>query len=233
MNIKKAIITAFFIVVLMISGVRAYAMTTGFATDEMPLEEQKVFLSNCSIDLIDSDDRTDSFTCFDVDERGFIALGIDNSTSKKIYIYNSEGEFQYGYSFENSGTFSMEWDNENIIIYFTRSGVAALVDKKARIIELRMISESLENYDYRTYVVFATKRTVGNIEYEMKNDPGIIYGLSPSYSQLIKLDQQGNMDIIYDCSSFHNARVILIFGVFLLLFTMVPLGLFMKYGRKK
>ncbi len=232
MTIKRAMAAIILTLVIVACGVNAYAMTTGFETEEMDAEDKARFLSNGSIVLLKSDERKHSITCFDVSEKGFIALGVENNSHKYIYIYNPQGQFLYGYSFDDDGTYGVEWDKENLLIYFVRSDVAALVNKHAEILELRKISNSIHN-TYRHYEVFATKRIAGKNTYEIMNDPGILSVLAPNYAKLIKTDQDGIITVLYDVSRIQIPRMIVVMTGVLIFMAIVISGVVKEFKKAR
>lgn len=202
MNIRK-IITIILIILIFLSTGRIYtfAMDTGFKTDNMESEEQQTFLKNVDLNLITEQPPSYSVLCFDVNEDGLIALGSKALDKKIVSIYSSDGVFMYGYTFNCSGSYGIEWDENNLIIYFVRSDVAAMFDEKGSCLELKMIPITAENNSYWNYFVFSKKRIVGESGYRLKNDMGPFLNVfASSYSQLIKTDSDGSTTVIYDVS---------------------------------
>lgn len=233
MNVRKIVaITLLFFVVALSGGLKISAMTTGFTTENMNSEDQKLFLSNIKITLLDSDVKTKSIDCFDVSDEGLIALGFNDSSYKTICVYNPDGEFKYGYSFYSSGSFGVEWDDENLLIYFVRSDVAALFNSSATCLEIKTVSNSTENNTYWNHTVFAKKRIVGKNEYEIKNDLGILNVFTSSYSQLIKTDEDGIKTTLYNVNSSYGLRVLLIL-VGTILFTIIAIFVIIRQFKKQ
>lgn len=216
----KNIITMLFIVLLILSTgkVYAFAMDTGFETDNMELSEQQIFLKNVDLKLITEKPPSYPVLCFDVNEDGMIALGSESLDEKIISIYSIDGDFMYGYTFNCSGSYGIEWDKNNLIIYFVRSDVAAMFDEKGNCLELKKIPITAENNSYWNDYVFSKQRTVGNSEYTLKNDMGPFNLFASSYSQLIKTDSDGSTTVIYDVNNDQLIKTIFIFiGIVLLI----------------
>ncbi|MBQ4283115.1 MAG: hypothetical protein IJB96_04215 [Lachnospira sp.] len=191
------------IAVCLISGsrVECLAMDTGFTTEMLSEEDKKTFLNNIKISYLECESKKDAIECFDVNEKGLIVLGHETSNDKKICIYTSEGEFQYGCSFECTGKFGVEFDGDNVIIYFVRSDVAVEINSKGEVENVLKIQDTIENNSYWNNSVFQNKRTQVDREYVLKNDMGILNLLASSYSQLVIIDNSGNEEIIYDVNS--------------------------------
>lgn len=219
-NVKKlvAIILLFFIITFS-GGFKILGMTTGFTTENMSPKEQKLFLSNMKITLLDTDVKSESMSCFDVSDEGLVALGFINNT---ICVYNHNGDFKYGYSFDCSGSFGVEWDDENLLVYFVRSDIAVLLDNSATCLEIKEISNSIQNNTYWNHTVFAEKRLIGKDKFEIKNDLGILNIFTTSYSKLVKTNENGIETVIYDISNHYRLKVLLmLFGIILFIIIVV------------
>lgn len=210
----KNILILFIIIILALnSNVNIIAMTTGFSIEELDDEKQQTFLSNIDISLLDSDSdvRSKFIVCFDVNENGLIALGFADSTHKSICIYSSDLTFKYGYYFICDGSFGIEWDKDNLIIYFVRGDVAASFDERGICTEIKAIRNTSENNSYWNNTVFSIKRQVGDDRYIIKNDMGIFSYFGSSYSQLIKIDKNESEIILYDVNDAKIIRTIITF----------------------
>lgn len=229
-NIKKIAAIIFLIFVVSLSvDLKISAMSTGFETEDMRPKDQELFLSNIKMTLLDSCANTYPIACFDVSDEGLIALGFDDSSHKAIYVYNAEGKFEYGYSFESDGGFGVEWDDDNLIIYFVRSDVAALFNKNAACLEMKSISSTIENNTYWNTTVFGKKRFVGKIEYEINNDIGILNFFASSNSQLIKTDATGLKTTLYNVNGSYGLKLFLILVSTILFIVLVIFIIFRQF----
>lgn len=211
MNPKRFLFIFFIIVSILINGsFSAFAINTGFTTNELSSEDKQTFLSNFELILLTEEPQKNAVTCFDVNEDGLVAIGTENASKKSIWIYTSNGTFQYGYEFDSSGSFGVEWDGNNIIIYLVRSDLAVLVDEKGTVLELYEIENTVENNSYWNHSVFTSQREVNESRYIMKNDMGLLNILASSYSQVVKIDYNENETIIYDFSDQYAAKVIVV-----------------------
>lgn len=202
-------------------GVNAFAMNTGFSTNEMNSKDQHTFLSNINLSLISDEPQKNSIACFDVSNSGLIAIGSETSENNFISVYDVTGEFKYGYVFNCNQSFGVQWDGINLTIYFVRSDVAALFDPKGTNIELRTIEDTIDNNAYWNHVVFSKEKIVNGNRYTIKNTMGFLNFFASSYSQLIETDSDGNETIIYDFSTTQTTRTILIFIVVFIFVTFV------------
>ncbi len=191
-------------------------MNTGFSTEDMESGDQQIFLSNVKLSLITEEPEKQAITCFDVNDDGLVAVGSKDLTKKIVSVYDSAGTFQYGYTFDCSGSFGLEWDDHNIILYFARSNVAALFDASGSNLELKIIQNTTNNDDYWNHFVEATTRTMNEEQYIMRNHMGLLNLFASSYSQLIKIDGDENIIHIYDVGSEYNIKFMVVFVVVIL-----------------
>lgn len=195
-------------------GVNVLAVNTGFSTEE--LTDKDTFVKNVDVCVLDSAPEKKAIVCFDVNESGMIAIGHNGSDTKIISIYNLDGGFLYGYEFNCTGDFGVEWDNENLIIYFVRSDVALEINSTGEIESVLKIKDTIENNSYWNKQVFSTKRTINDKEYLLKNDMGFLNLFASSYSQLIITDSNGQTNVFYDVNSEQLTKTLIIFiGVLL------------------
>ena len=197
---------------LIINGkTMAFAMNTGFSTEILSEDRQNRIIKNISIAVLDEEPAKDTISCFDVSDDRMIALGCSDLETKTIGIYTPDGVFQYGYKFNTGGKFGVEWDGNNIIIYFVRSDLAVSVNPTGDIESILAIQNTMENNTYWHSSVFSKKRIVENTEYTLKNDMGLFNIFASSYSQLVVTYANGDTNKIYDVNSSHFLRVISIF----------------------
>ena len=192
------LITLLFFVVSNIS-----AINTPFSVEEKSSEEQEQFISNIGFVALSSEPERTSFVCFDVNESHMIAVGFDIGEKKQICVYSPSGEFQYGYRFNCSGSFGVEWDktSENLFIYFVRSDVAIEVTPQGEIIAVCEILNTKENNSHWIYSVSAKERVVGDKRYIAKNNMGFLNFFASSYSQLSVESNTGETVTIIDNNS--------------------------------
>ena len=234
MRISRILLTLIIISVFIWNGsVNALAMNTGFSIENMEHKEQEDFLSNINLRLVTEEPEISSIECFDVNDNELVAVGSKNLSKRIVSVYAPDSTFQYGYTFECDGDFGIEWDDNNIIIYFVRSDVAALFDELGNNLEIQTIQDTMDNDSYWNYSVFSRQRTINGNKYTMRNN-GLLYFFSSSYSQLIKTDTQGNVEIIYDNSVAYTIEIIIkISGVILFVALVVFIVVFQFFKRRK
>lgn len=214
MKYKKILVFVLSISVLLyVFCLNASAMNTGFTTCDMEPDIQQTFLSNNDLALLTTEPEKQSIVCFDVNDDGLLLIGSGNFENKTVSVYTPDGVFKYGYKFTSSGSFGVEWDVDNIIIYFVRSDVAALVDSTGEILELKTIENTIENNSYWNHSVYSEERTVNGNKYVMKNNMGVLDVFATSYSQIVRTDSAGNSMTVYDVGQkqFFGTIIVVIF----------------------
>lgn len=199
-----------------------YAMNTGYSTEILSPDEENSFRSRFEISLLQDEPKKRPIVRFDVNETGQIAVGSENFSTKYICVYAADGNFQYGYCFDWGGSFSIEWDGNNILIYLVRGDYIISVNPSGVIETILRVPTTIENSIYYNKT-HPTKRLVGDTEYIIKNDIGFLGWLASSYSRLVVKESDGTETIIYDVNTEQLVRAIMIF-IFVL--TILIIGVF-------
>ena len=222
------------LLLLVFGGVEVLAMNTGFSTELLPEDDMNTLLKNVNISMLADEPPKKTIECFAVNEDGVIAIGCSSSENKTVCIYTSDGGFQYGYSFKCSGNFGIELDESVLYIYLVRSDIAIAVDSVGEVESILKIQNTSENNSYWNDCVFSTRRKIGDTEYFLENDMGILNVFASSYSQLITINKYGEESIIYDVNSAQFSNMVVVVGgviVFICLVVAVVIWQFIKLKR--
>ncbi len=219
MKIKKLLIFIFMVGLLVcISSISAFAMHTGFETEELSQEEKDTVLENLSFTLLSEEPKPNTIECLDVHEDGRIATGTSGTSTRTISVYSPEGTFLYGYLWEDVQSFGIAWDGDNMLVYLVRSSLAVSVSPNGEILELLDIKDSMENDKYWRKVVFATERKVADKQYNLQNNMGIFNFFASSYAQLVETDADGTTKMLYDINTAYTIKIAVIFVFVLTMF---------------
>jgi len=188
-------------------------------TEQIPENEIIEIYNRMGVRLIDEPDSMKLFSCFDVNENGDFIIGINESAEDKILVYDKHGNYLYGFVMYGSGTFGVEWDGNNVIVYRVRSDLAVWIDKYGNCQDMKRIPITTNNNRYWNYVIKAKKRTIEENQYIASSE-----FLLFDYSKLTKSDANGNETVLYAaensvvfCEKAEKLIVILLF-VFVSLF---------------
>lgn len=218
MNLKRTFLffSFLFMFVFLTNVKEVNAMNTGFSTEELTGEERNTFVSNIRISHFTMEPVKRSILCFDVNENGMIAIGRNGAYGKEVCIYAADGNFLYGYTFDCSQSFGVEWDNEYINIYFVRSDVIISLDSDGNILDIKKVQNTINNNTQSNHLLYSTTRSVGDTTYLIRNDMGIFNWIAFSYSQIIAIDATGTEYIIYDVNSTQSFKTVVFFVVILM-----------------
>lgn len=211
MNNKVKFLLTFFVffVIIFSNGVSAMAIDTGFNTFILSDEEQNIIADRINISVVNEEFFMKSIQSFDVNSTGEIVIGHSGiNATKAISVYDCNGNFQYGYRFNCSGLFGVEWSGHLINIYLVRSNALLTIDKDANIVCIQSIENSIENNDYINNYIFATDKYVADEKYTIRNNSGILNFIESSYSQLVRISSEGDKFVLYDVTSLHTIKIL-------------------------
>lgn len=196
--LREAASVVLVLLAFLAAAIPAQAAELGLATEPLSAEQEATVWSNIEITLLETPPRKFGIKNFDVSGEGLIAIGSENTVEKIIAVYDPEGTFLYGYTFENDGTFRLQWVGENIFIQLIRSDLGVTVDRTGQILSIVNISDTMENNSYINHVLEAKKRTRGDSVFYLKDGND---SFDFSYSQLVRVDDDGSEHILYDVST--------------------------------
>ena len=184
------------------------ATSLGLSWEELTPDEETAFLNNAKIHFLESEPSRLAIECFDVNKDGIIIIGSSNMDNRYICVYDADGNFLYGYTFESNGSFRVEWDDsDNITVYYVRSDIVHTINTNGETLQVRRMLDTGKNRDYWRNEVNATSKTVLGTEYKLQKGMGILGFFSSSYSKLVAVNNDGEERIIYDVSSVHSLKV--------------------------
>ena len=221
------VLVCVFIFILLVNFVDVKAVNTGFEVGLLSNEEKNMFITNIDIKLIEDEPEKKSIACFDVNDSNLIAIGQRTSDRKFICVYSCNGDFQYGYTFYCDGDFGVEWDKNNLNIYFVRSHILVSVSANGEILDALEVRNTIDNNSYVNHLIYATERTVDGTEYIIGNKKGLLNSLAVAYSQVTVRNVTGEERVIYDVSTkqqLNTITAIVFCLVFFLIVVLIVIG---------
>lgn len=235
MKAKYSIPVLFFLlgVLFLVNRIESKAMNTGFSTEEFSEDEKAIFIKNVNLSLVYSEPERREIQCFDINERGMIAIGQDHSEKKQVCVYTSQGDFLYGYTFNCHQSFVIEWDEDDINILFDRSGALLSVDPEGQINDVKEVPSTVNNSIYRDSLQ-STSRMISGITYRIRNKNKILTLFAVSYSQIVVIDDKGWEQVIYDVSPIQlkKMEIVICVGIFVLIALLTVLFIIRHYKKK-
>lgn len=226
MNKILSLIIAFVLIVGM--NISTFASPTPFVTNPLTNEEQASFIESVPVKKIDSMDWTNPIHFFDVNEDEMILLLFNRSSEYAVCVYNSDFEFQYGFSFDDDGMVACEWSGNDIMVYFVRGDIYAKLDQNGQWVEINEVPYSPENDKLKNSNLYDKREiTVNDTTYKIQNDMGILkyIQVQHSFSQLSKIDKNDNATILYDVSTEQTIRTIMFLTFFIGFVSTVLVGI--------
>lgn len=182
---------------------------TGFSLQEMTMEEQMEYENSLEITKYleePEEEIKEPIDCFDVSEDGIILIGCYRKLNKRIMLYDSDGSFLWQYQIHLRGEFEIEWVNDGIALYSGEYQVAIVFDLSGKIISVKKINNTLQSRNYWYQLYDRTCIAVGNREYVIRSEMGILNWIGTSQTQLVLIEENGEEKILYDV----NDRTIVI-----------------------
>ena len=219
------IIMQLFILLFLNAKSTSYAMDAGFSMEKLSDAEKDEYINRYfDISMLTTEPPKRPIECFDVNKNGMIAIGYScflMSPQKNICVYTEDGSFLYGYRFEDTGSFGIEWDDDNLIIYSVRASKAIAVNQAGEVEYVATINKTIDNHNYWQESVFSKKRTVGDTNYKLKNNMGTLNLVAYSYSQVVVEESDGKNTVVYDANTYHFITLCLIILVYFAMYCIV------------
>ena len=209
------------------------AIGTEFSTEELSEADCKTFINNINATLMSEAPDKGGIVCFDVNDNGKIAVGQKGVSRKEVCIYSSNGTFLYGYSFNCTGSFAVEWNSDNLNIYFVRSGVIISVDPSGEVLEVKSVPDTANNNRYLRELLYSRVRIVGESKYIVRNDMGLLNLLATSYSQVLIVDSDGIERIIYDVNVVQLTQTVVLLVIATILFLVAAILITREFIKAK
>ena len=179
------------------------------AEDAIPADEADKFASAREISLLTEDPPVDGIQCFAVSDSGLFALGLGVRVSgtMTVAVYSQDCVFQYGYTFQSSGGYVLDFHGENLVILFSRSGCTAELSPDGKCTQVKTLTPDEEN-DYWYKVANSTVKERNGSAYQLVNHLGPLRPFSLYYSELVCTDAAGNTSVLYRTSETKNFLIL-------------------------
>ena len=217
MRLKQQLLLALiFLSVFLSTSIGVNAINTRFSTEEVSEAQKNTFISNIKLIVLKTEPTKRGILCFDVNDHGLIAIGQNGTNSKELCVYNSQGVFLYGYAFDCSQSFGIEWDGRLINIFFVRSDILLSLDSAGNVKDIKKVQNTYDNNIYMNSMLDSTCRVVGDTKYLIRNNAGLFNRIATSYSQIVIIDAKGEESVIYDDSSSQLTKTVLSISVIIM-----------------
>ena len=190
------------VLILLSCVIKVGAVSTGFKTVELTQEEKEAFIAYIDMHRIEQEPARRTIAYFDVNADGLIAVAQLSTGKEVVCVYSDDGIFQYGYTFDCYGAVAVEWDEKNLNVYFVRSGKIVSLTPSGEILDvLERDDHAQENTYYYNHDISANKKTVGDTEYFIRSDLGVLNFFASAHSRIVVKEANGTERIIYDVNA--------------------------------
>jgi len=179
---------------IIIVHIHALAMDTGFETEKLSEETVNEIKSNMKITVLHAEPPKGVITCFDISERGNIAVGSEKDAEKTIYVYSSDMMFLYAYQFETVGDFVIEWDRDTMNVVLVRGNMIMSLSSDGFVEDVCQIIYKAENSAYLESLRSNAKHQ-GVYRYQALNQ-GISFSTT-NWTTLVRTGETGEKEIVY------------------------------------
>ena len=198
------------IIILSLNQIKVNAINTSFLVEDLTEKEKSNSISSINISLLESEPAKKAIKCFDVNEKGIIAVGMHLKDQQEICVYSSDGTFLYGFTFYCHGDFCVEWYNDLLNVCFVRSNVIITLDDSANIIEIGKIKDTIENNTLLNQFMYSTRRKIGCNEYYLNNNMGMFNVFATGYSQIIVRNTESGGSVIYEVNFAERIKTVIL-----------------------
>ncbi len=198
------------LILSLLTSVSASSPLDDFSSEPFSQGKALEIWNNLNLQDLDSSTSktwmTTSIMSFDVSDAG-IVLALEENM---IALLDLNGTVIRGYSFNMVGTYGAHWNGENIILFQNRGDLIFEFTINAEPVRVvQMNNNSIRNYQLRDELIGNRQIISGNCTYQIKNTSDMINILSSqSFSQLVRINEIGEEELIYDAGRNHTATVL-------------------------
>ena len=202
---------AAFIFVLLTVLLPCFAAPAKALLSTQPVGEERTerFISSRNVTFLREEPAAQGIQCFAVSDSGLFALGLGVRVSgtMTVAVYSQDCVFQYGYTFQSSGGYVLDFHGENLVILFSRSGCTAELSPDGKCTQVKALTPDEEN-DYWYKVANSTVKERNGSTYQLVNHLGPLRPFSLYYSELVCTDAAGNTSVLYRTSETKNFLIL-------------------------
>lgn len=236
---KKLLFSIFFLTIFAIGTFDLFLTQAiaaqGLTTEEISPDKVESIARHVNVSVISEEPSRRAIECFDVNaESGMIAIGFcGEDTARYVLVYDREFVFQYGYKFTDYGSFAIQWNNGDIVIYLVRGSYAVTLSPSGSVNAVEKVSDTVENSDYWRNHLDATERSAGDSKFLIRNNLGIFNFYEGSYSQLVRIDEDGQTTVLYDVSTGQGGSLTVITVAVIIIAFSISLYLVFRIKKNK
>lgn len=183
----------------------AHAISAGIIMEPLSEDEKASFIEALHLELITNDDRKPGIQCFDVNRDGTVAIATGSGNQCTIYVYDSQGTFQYGYRFRCDGDYGVTFYEDMLSVFFLRGDTFAFFNSTGQCVDVQKVMNRQQNHDYIKGILNRTFKETSGKMYSLERD----IELGETYSRLVVTDADGDSVLLYDVGHRHGIAQII------------------------
>lgn len=211
---KRLFLISIIILIILLSLVLSAYASSLYGFESIKLSENeinqiwdKLNIKNLSTN-ISLDDINLPIISFDVSDEEMIILGFKNN---QVIIIDKNKIIQTYLEFSNNGLFYVQWKKNNILLYLVRGGIIVELTSNGQLINMIKTDDNNINNNFLwNEISKKTNIDIDNSTYIVKNDMGILNIFTSSYSQLVKINSNGETVIIYNINNTKLTKIIIL-----------------------
>lgn len=235
---KRLFLISIIILIILLSLVLSAYASSLYGFESIKLSENeinqiwdKLNIKNLSTN-ISLDDINLPIISFDVSDEEMIILGFKNN---QVIIIDKNKIIQTYLEFSNNGLFYVQWKKNNILLYLVRGGIIVELTSNGQLINMIKTDDNNINNNFLwNEISKKTNIDIDNSTYIVKNDMGILNIFTSSYSQLVKINSNGETVIIYNINNTQLTKIIIlvIYAVLFIVLTISTISIkIIKFKR--
>ena len=186
---------------------------TGFAAPKyqkaevLGLQRQKEIFEAIEIQPLEAYAPEYPIVGFDIRQDGYLLLGVQgsgNTGQNEIYIFNPQGQYEYGFAFQCTGLYFVRWNGENAQLYFVRGDTLAELDREGNRVDVQNLSFAQWNAIEPQLRRSRIKKN--GYTYVIEKANGVAGCLADSYARIVRLGPEGTREVIYDVGQAFETR---------------------------
>ena len=234
MKFKNIIFFLFILFCLIYVAIGVSAQESGFTMEPVLEEETESILERIDLTFLSEEPPKEAINSFDVNENGFFVVGCETGMKKTVCIYSYEGIFQFGYSFEDTGSIYVELFDDYLAVYTVRGSLAIVLDFAGNVEKILDILNTPENNQYWYYLSKLTSKETKSAVFIIRNNMGFLFNLFASdYSQVVVKETTGEEKVIYDVNSGQFAKKLTFFIIILVFVSIIVIFLSSSFINRR
>lgn len=187
------------ILMLFLLSAAAAGVAEGLEFYDITDEDRLRVLERLSLVAVEEEYADLAIECFDVRGDGMIALWFERPRGGKyVAVLKPDGAFAYGFAFQGTGSFLLDWMEDGLGIIRVRGAQRIVVDEAGSCIRLESMKTNTALSRYENALREPVRRH-GDTAWLLRNDHPLSF-LAVHYGRLVRIDAQGNESILHDAS---------------------------------